>query len=127
MADQNNPVDKILNTTDYTQQYHPQDIADGKVMSILAYIWILFFLPLVGCPQSRFGRFHANQGLLVLICGVIVGLISTILGLILPVLGAIIGGILGLVNLVFVILGILNAAQGRAKELPLIGSIRFIK
>ena len=60
--------DWFVNTPDYTQQFHPQDISDGKAMSILAYFGILFFLPLVVCPQSRFGRFHANQGLILLLC-----------------------------------------------------------
>ena len=29
--------DWFVNTPDYTQQFHPQDISDGKAMSILAY------------------------------------------------------------------------------------------
>ena len=41
-----------------------------KVMSALAYLWILFFLPLVVCPDSKFGRYHANQGLVLLLAAV---------------------------------------------------------
>jgi hypothetical protein len=36
------------------------DIEKNKTMAGLAYL--LFFLPLVACPDSPFGRFHANQG-----------------------------------------------------------------
>ena len=33
----------------------------------------------------------------------------------------------GVTYIVFVVLGIVNAAQGQAKELPLIGGIRILK
>ena len=56
-----NALEQVMNTTDLTSQYIPEDIAEGKLMSILSYLWILFFLPLVVCPGSKFGRFHANQ------------------------------------------------------------------
>ena len=39
-------------------------------------------------------------------------------------------GILGIVSLVFIVpmvLGIINAANGRAKELPIIGKFRLLK
>ena len=45
-------------------------------------------------------------------------------------LGSIVGILLGLVNLVFLVmlvLGIVNAAKGRAKELPVIGKFKILK
>jgi len=41
-----------------------------------------------------------------------------------------VGTLLGLVNLVFLVmlvLGIVNAANGRAKELPVIGKFKILK
>jgi uncharacterized membrane protein len=118
------------------------DIANNKAMGILAYI--LFVIPLVAAPQSKFARFHANQGLLVFIvwCIAILGatfievgwslltnylydirILWVFLGCIchvVPVL--LLVGALG-----FAIAGIINAANGEAKPLPLIGHWTLIK
>ena len=40
------------------------DAQENKVVYMLAYLGILFFLPLVSTPNSKIGRVHANQGLL---------------------------------------------------------------
>ena len=102
--------------------FAPEDIEKNKVMAGLAYI--LFFLPLVACPDSRFGRFHANQGLLLLILSVGGSIISSII----PILGwFILAPILCVVVLVFAIMGLVNGLNGKAKELPLIGKFRIIK
>lgn len=97
-----------------------------KIMSILAYLWILFFLPLVVCPNSKFGRYHANQGLILLLAGVIVNVIGAILNLI-PVVGWIIRLILNVAMLVLTILGIVNVCNGETKPLPIIGGFTLIK
>lgn len=101
--------------------FSPEDIEKNKVVSALAYF--IFFLPLVVCPDSRFGKFHANQGLLLLILSAIVGVVGTI-----PIIGwFIIFPIGGLFCLVLAIMGLVNTLNGNAKELPLIGKIRIIK
>jgi len=88
-----------------------------KTLGILAYI--IFFIPLLVDDKNEFGRFHANQGLLVLLLGVA----TSIFGSIVPLI-AILGGIL---CFVLAIIGIINAANGLMKDLPIIGSIRIIK
>ena len=125
--------DWFVNTPDYTQQFHPQDISDGKAMSILAYFGILFFLPLVVCPQSRFGRFHANQGLILLIFGFALNLLTGLFSLafawvpVLRVLWKILSALLNIPMFALFVIGVVNAANGRAKELPVIGKIRIIQ
>lgn len=101
-------------------------------MAALAYI--LFFLPLVACPDSRFGRFHANQGLLILIGaiggGIALAIISTILGLIsyyLLFISTLLYIALYVGLTVLIVMGIINAVNGKAKPLPLIGNIKIIK
>lgn len=98
-----------------------EDIEKNKVVSALAYI--LFFLPFVVCPDSAFGKFHANQGLLLLIVGV-VG--SVILGII-PIIGWMMLPIFSLVILIMGILGLVGALNGKAKGLPIIGKYKIIK
>lgn len=52
---------------DHTAEFDPQDVADNKVMAVLAYIGFLFLIPLLAAPQSKFARFHTNQGLVLFI------------------------------------------------------------
>lgn len=123
-----NALEQVMNTTDLTSQYIPEDIAEGKLMSVLSYLWILFFLPLVVCPNSKFGRFHANQALVLFIVGIVFGVVGSVIGILgISVLTWIVTTVLGLADLALVILGIYHAATGKAKELPLIGKIRIIK
>ena len=64
MADMNQTIDKITNTADYTDSFHPQDIAQNKAMAILAYLGILVLIPIFAAKNSAFAKFHANQGLI---------------------------------------------------------------
>lgn len=125
-----NFVNNMMNTNDTTSQFDPQDINDNKGMSVLAYIGFLFLVPLLACPNSKFARYHTNQGLVLFLLEFALGIVTGILGLI-PIAGLIIGGLLsavgGIFTLVLMIMGIINAAQGQAKELPLIGKITLLK
>lgn len=125
-----NFVNNFTNTADSTAQFDPQDIQNNKVMALLSYLSILFLIPLLACPNSKFARFHANQGLVLFIFGAITGIVSGIICII-PVAGWIIGGILSaavsIFNLVLMILGIVNAVNGQAKQLPIIGGITILK
>ena len=101
--------------------FSQEDIEKNKVMAALAYF--LFFLPLVACPESRFGKYHANQGLLLLIVG-FGG--SIILGII-PIIGWILLPFFYIAVAVFAIMGLLNGLKGVAKPLPLFGKFVIIK
>ncbi len=48
--------------------FDPADIEKNKTIAGLAYV--LFFLPLIACPDSKFGRFHANQALLLVLVSI---------------------------------------------------------
>ncbi|NLL80728.1 MAG: hypothetical protein GX231_00300 [Tissierellia bacterium] len=108
---------------DSTQEniYTPEDIENNKTMAGLAYI--LFFLPLIVCPESKYAKFHANQGLLLLIAG-IAG--NVVLGII-PVIGWLLIPIYGIGILILGIMGLINGFGGKAKELPLIGKYTILK
>ena len=125
-----NFVNNMMNTNDTTSQFDPQDINDNKGMSVLAYIGILFLIPLLACPNSRFARFHTNQGLVLFLLGLAASLVTGIITII-PFVGWVLGPILGIAvyifELVLMIMGIINSAQGQAKELPLIGKIILLK
>lgn len=99
-----------------------KDVEDNKVIAALAYI--VFFLPLIVAKDSEFGKFHANQGLLLLLLGFIVSIVGSII----PLIGwFIIGPVGGLFVLALGIIGVVNALGGVEKELPLIGHFRILK
>ncbi len=101
--------------------YSAEDIEKNKLISGLAYI--IFFLPLIVCPESPFGKYHANQGLLLLI----VSVAGSILFGILPFIGWILSPLYSIAIFVFVIIGLVGAMNGKAQELPLIGKYRILK
>lgn len=101
------------------------DIEKNKAMAIIGYIIpILFFIPLVTeAKDSVFAKFHANQQLILLIAAVLVNVV----GAIIPILGWFVILPLGSIAIVvFAIIGLINAAKGEMKELPLIGSFKII-
>ena len=102
-------------------QFIAEDIEKNKVISALAYI--IFFLPLIVCADSPFGKFHANQGLLLLITGVGGSIILSFI----PIIGWILLPLLSLAIFILAILGLINTINGKAKELPVIGKYRIIK
>lgn len=105
-----------------TNTTHTNDVQENKLVAILGYI--LFFIPLLAAKDSAFARYHANQGLILLLTSIAVNII----GAIIPIIGVfIIIPIASIVIFVFFILGIVNAANGQMKPLPLIGGIEIIK
>lgn len=119
-------IANFTNTEDTTAEFDANDIQENKVFAILAYIWILFLIPLLAAPNSKFARYHANQGLVFFIASVAVGIVSLIF-IWIPIIGIIVRALLGLCLLALLVIGIVNAAQGKAKALPLIGNIKLLK
>ena len=121
-------INKYMQTEDNTSEFDQEDINQNKVMAVLAYIGILVLVPLLAAPKSKYARYHSNQGLMLFIAeiclGVVIGIFSWI-----PVLNIIIGILGGLVSLllfVFAIIGIVNACQGKAKGLPIFGKFKIL-
>jgi len=117
---------ELMNTPDTTAEYDPADIEANKVLSLLSYLGILWLIPLLAAPNSRFARFHTNQGLILWIANLIVGVAGGLLAII-PILGWLVALALSIIMLVLMIIGIVNAVQGRAKQLPIIGKYTLLK
>lgn len=92
-----------------------EDEQNEKIICVLAYI--LFFVPLLAIPNSKKGKFHANQGLNLLIVSV-VG--NTVLSL-LPFIGWAILPLFNLTMFILMVLGVVNAGNGKEEKLPVIG------
>ncbi len=104
-------------------QADPADVEKNKTMAILSYF--IFFLPLItDAKDSPFAKFHANQSLVLLLFIIVGNVVAGMLSFVL--IGFLLMPILGLAALVFWIMGIMNAANGKMKELPLIGGIHLL-
>ena len=126
-------MSNIFNTPATTASYSAADVQNNKAMGILSYLGILVLIPILAAKDSPFARYHANQGLVLLLCEVGFSVASMILSVIFAFLGplallwTLVSWLVSLAFLALLILGIVNAAQGLCKELPLIGRIRILK
>ena len=124
-------LENFNNTADTTKEFDAKDIEENKAFGILAYLSILVLIPLLAAPKSKFARYHTNQGLVLFIAELIAWIPQIILSAIfggVPVVYIIVNIIFSLIDLCFLILailGIVNACQGKAKELPILGKFKL--
>lgn len=135
MADLNN----ITNTADTTAEFDQNDIQKNKLMAVLSYLGILVLIPILAAKESRYARYHANQGLILWIANMISSVVFGILGFIggfiagltqislIATLVSLLSWVVSIVFFVLMILGIINAVTGKAKELPVIGKFKLLK
>ena len=124
-----------MNVKDFTADYDPRDIKDNKSISVLSYLGIFLLIPFLTKKNSYFVRFHVNQGLLILFLSVCLNVIQRIVGIAFGLIGLefilvllnFIFAVLSILCLTLMVIGIINVVNGKAKELPLIGSIRILK
>lgn len=85
-------------------------------MALLSYIGILVVIPLISAKDDPFVKFHIKQGLTLLV----IMMVAWMFGFI-PFIGWFVAAITTLGGLVLMIIGILNAVNGKEEPLPLIG------
>ena len=130
--------------------YQENDINENKVFALLSYIGPLFLVPVLAAPKSKYARFHANQGLVLFLAELIIylplsligwvnnyifnvifdkvfsgwlSIVPASVGFVVDALGFCVGGL----ALILAVIGVINAFQGKANELPFIGKIRVLK
>ena len=110
MADAKEPV----------QVASKKDVEKNKVNAVLSYLGILILVPLLSedAKKSPYAKFHMNQGL-VLTIGWFVGSFVFWLPLI--------GWAAGVFWFVIWLMGLISAAQGEMKRVPVVGNIELIK
>ena len=119
MTDNTNPRPAVAAITE-------AEIADGKLMAILAYI--IFLIPLLAARDKKFAMFHTEQALVLIIAWIIIYIAFIIVSIILTKISnalacgvSILSILIWLAFLIFWIMGLINAGTGKLKELPLIG------
>lgn len=139
----NNVIDKakdVLNTEDTTSEYDPADIQANRGIAWLSYMGPLVFIPMFVRKDSKYTQFHVRQGFTLFAIYVAYWILNILLNLIkvettkslwgipytvkvTPWPITVILALIGIFFAVLSIIGIINAATGKAKKLPLIGNI----
>ncbi|HLD07961.1 MAG TPA: hypothetical protein VJB60_02765 [Candidatus Peribacterales bacterium] len=88
-----------------------EDIEKNKDVAAISYLWILSVIVLYARRDSPFIQYHAKQGLWLFMVSIPIWLIPRI------------GHYLEFFVLAGMIIGFLNAAQGRMHDLPVIGAL----
>ena len=111
--------------------YDLNDSGENRLWGALGYL--IFFIPLIVRPTSKFYRFCANQGLLLWLAKLVFHMIFGILGWVLgwiPLIGwivSIVGRLIQLViNLAMIYYGF-KAYSGCPELLPVIGQFELIR
>lgn len=118
-----------------------KDIAENKVFAILSYFFLLVLVPIFAAPKSRFARFHANIGLNIAICEAAVMIIFEVIKAVAfnswyyilygfstgRVVVSVIEWILLIALFVFAVIGIVDAAQGKMRDIPVFSKIKLLK
>lgn len=113
-----------------------EDVNQNKVYGILAYFGILVLVPILAAKDSLYARFHANQGLILLISEFALNIVGRIIrfalkvatfGLINDVVNTIVSLAISAITIAYLVIGIINACSGEAKRLPIIGGFTLLK
>lgn len=110
------------------------DAEKNKIFGIIAYLGILCFVPLLAAKDSPFAKYHANQGTVLFIFEIAISIgvavVNGIFSFILPhSLGFIqfLISLIQIVPVVLIVLGIINASQGKCVPLPIIGGVKLLR
>jgi uncharacterized membrane protein len=99
------------------QETQPVSSGSGKNigMAVLCYFGILILIPaLTEAKNDAFVKFHIKQGLVLIIAGVAVGIISWI---------PFVGWAAGILLFILWLIGVINAASGKEEHVPVIGKL----
>ena len=105
---------------DYSDEMDPDDVNKNKLMAVLAYIGPLVIIPILVAKDSKFAKFHANQGLILFLIALVCSLLTKLklIGWLFSVCGAVV--------FILAVVGIIYACQGKAKELPVVGNWKIL-
>ena len=100
-----------------TDDIPPQkDMQEDRLLAAVGYLGIFCLIPLLLKKDSAFAQHHGRQGLVLLITWIVLWA-----GNIIPLLGQIVWMLGSIVLIILVLLGMVNALQGKLWEMPVLG------
>ncbi len=124
----------------YGQPIPDDDVRANKGYGVISYIGLLVLIPIFAAKNSKFARFHAGQGATLCAFSIAYSILQIIINTIVGIafrstwysynpVPAIVSTLLWLGSVFFTviaIIGIVNAAKGTFKKLPVFGQFDFI-
>ena len=112
---------------DHTAEFDSEDISSNKVVAMAAYIlgMVGIVIALLAAPNSKYAAFHSRQALKLSITNTLLAFVMVLLSwtIIVPIAGAVCIVILGVVRIIC----FFQVCSGKAKEAPIMRSLRFLK
>lgn len=101
-----------------------KDIEKNKVWALVSYLTIIgLIIAMVSeGKDSPFVKFHINQSL-----PLVIAVFGNFVFAMIPIIGWLLAPLIGIGLLILIIMGILNAANGQMKRLPIVGNFELIK
>ena len=107
---------------DHTKEFDAQDIADNKIIGVAAYLFGIIGVIAAFVAGTPYTRFHARNSLRISVAAILI-----MIPCIIPFLGWIVAIICAAILGIIKIIAIVWAFMGKAKELPIISEIGFLK
>ena len=113
-------IDHSKLNEDLAERFDKETNDQARISSALAYLF--FFVPIVMHPESKFARYHCNQGLVLLMLEFlgIVGLAE------IPKVGGFLSFLCLLFCLFCLVRGMVLALKGQAKRIPFFGKLVIV-
>lgn len=114
----------VYDFSDHTAEFEPADISQNKVIAMAPYLmgWIGIIVALLAINNSKYVAFNVKQALKLEVCSTL-----SLFLCIVPILGWIAFGVCAVIIFVLKIMGFFYVCGGKAKELPIIKSLGFLK
>ena len=93
---------------------------------MFSYFGFLFIIPLIAAPNSKYAKFHANQGIILCILNAVSSLLVELFEKFTSLhhaVALIVDGIM----VCFTIYGVYNSVSGKAKQLTIIGNCKILE
>ena len=98
------------------------DYDEQKLTDVVAYLsWIGLLIAFVAGDRENC-KFHLNQSLVIWLAGVVLGVVAIV-----PILGWIVAFVGWIFLIVCWFIGIISAASGTEKEVPLLGRCKLLQ
>lgn len=140
-----NKIEDIMDTPDKTDEFDKDDAKDNLFLALLSYLGPFALIPYFIDTNSKYVKYHAVQGMNLLIVLILYTIVNNLLSLIkvrdvvidfgtgravrmvtpfwISIPMSIVGILIGIIS----IIGIVYVCEGKAKELPIINKIKIIK
>ncbi|PJA45104.1 hypothetical protein CO174_04685 [Candidatus Uhrbacteria bacterium CG_4_9_14_3_um_filter_50_9] len=102
--------------TQKNTSHSSEGLQEDRLIAAIGYLGILCVVPLLLKKDSKFAQHHGKQGLVLLIAWLILWV-----GNIIPIIGQIVWMLGTIVILILIILGMINALNGKFWDMPVLG------